>query len=187
MIFLLGEDITPPVVAEIDAAIRHNKRTLLILRDVPRRTEALQDAIKKLDVKYASYANIESFQRVLRSAIDTELVTALQRPPERFSSDPKYRVLRNAFSRGAELRIEPLVGPSSDNRFRVVKLSGSEMMAEKASSSHQLIIPIFFLGSAISDSSGSGVRLFDGVVTGADGCGVSATEIMAVTKNITIM
>jgi len=151
VIFLLGEDITPPVVAEIDAAIRHNKRTLLILRDVPRRTEALQDAIKKLDVKYASYANIENFQRVLRSAIDTELVTALQRPPERFSSDPKYRVLRNAFSRGAELRIEPLVGPSSDNRFRVVKLSGSEMMAEKASSSHQLIIPLTSINDAIED------------------------------------
>ncbi len=151
MIFLLGEDITPPVVAEIDAAIRHNKRTLLILRDVPRRTEELQDAINKLDVKYASYANIESFQGVLRTAIETELVTALQRPPERFSSDPKYRVLRNAFSLGAELRIEPLVGPSSDNRFRVVKLSGSEMMAEKTSSSHQVIIPLTSINDAIED------------------------------------
>jgi hypothetical protein len=151
VIFLLGQDITPPVVAEIDAAIRHNKRTLLILRDVPCRTEALQDAIKKLDVKYASYTKIESFQGVLRSAIETELVTALQRPPERFSSDPKYRVLRNAFSQGAELRIEPLVGPSGDNRFRVVKLSGSEMMAEKAGSSHQFIIPLTSINDAIED------------------------------------
>jgi hypothetical protein len=151
VVFLLGEDITPPVVAEIDSAIRHNKRTLLILRDVARRTDALQDAIKKLDVKYASYANIESFQGVLRSAIETELVAALQRPPERFNSDPKYRVLRNAFSRGGELRIEPLVGPSSDNRFRIVELSGLELKAEKASSSHQLIIPLTSINEALED------------------------------------
>ena len=155
VIFLLGEDITPAVAAEIDAAIRHNKRTLLILRDVPHRTEALQLAIKKLDVKYASYANIETFQGTLRSAIETELVTALQRPPERFSSDPKYRVLRNAFSGGGELRIEPLVGPSSDNRFRIVELSGLELKAEKESSSHQLTIPLTGIDDAIEDGRSS--------------------------------
>ena len=151
VIFLLGEDITPPVVAEIDAAIQHNKRTLLLLRDLPHRTDALRDAIKKLDVKYASYANIESFQGVLRNAIETELIAALQRPPERFSSDPNYRVLRNAFSRGAELRIEPLVGPSSDNRFRIIELSGLELKVEKASSAHQIAIPMTNISDAIED------------------------------------
>jgi hypothetical protein len=151
VIFLLGEDITPPVAAEIDSAIQHNKRTLLILRDVQRRTEALQNAIKKLDVKYASYDKIEGFQGVLRSAIETELVTALQRPPERFSSDPKYRVLRNAFSQGAELRIEPLIGPSSDNRFRVIELSGLELKVEKASSQNQIAIPLTSINDAVED------------------------------------
>jgi len=70
VIFLLAADITAPVLTEVDSAIRHNKRTLLILRDVPQRSNALQDAIQKLDVKYASYSDIGTFQAVLRSAIE---------------------------------------------------------------------------------------------------------------------
>ena len=151
VIFLLGEDVTAPVVAEIDSAIRHNKRTLLILRDVPHRTAALQDAIRKLDVKYASYSDIESFRGVLRSAIETELVSALQCPPQRFSSDPRYRVLRNAFSQAAELRIEPLVSPSSDNRFHIVELSGLEVKAQKTSSDHFVTIPLTSISEAVQD------------------------------------
>src|ERR1700686_1889763 len=78
VIFLLGADITAPVLAEVDIALRLNKRILLILRDVPHRSLALQDVIKKLDVKYASYSGLENFSAVLRSAVDTEIVGALQ-------------------------------------------------------------------------------------------------------------
>lgn len=151
VIFLLAADITAPVLTEVDSAIRHNKRTLLILRDVPQRSSALQDAIQKLDVKYASYSDIGTFQAVLRSAIEAELITALQSPPQRFTSEPRYRVLRNAFAQSAELRVEPFVSPTSDNRFRIVELAGWEMKAQKISSGHSVTIPLTSVVDAIQD------------------------------------
>lgn len=105
----------------------------------------------RLDVKYASYSDVTAFPGVLRGAIETELVSALQSPPERFSSDPKYRVLRNAVGQSAELRIEPLIGPSSDNRFRISEISGSEIKVQKASSSHTVNIPLTSILDIVQD------------------------------------
>jgi hypothetical protein len=93
-VFLLGEDITAPVLREVDLAIALNKRTLLILRDVSRRSQALQDAIKKLDVKYATYSGLENFSGVLRNAIDTEIVSALGTAPQRAALIPSIACSR---------------------------------------------------------------------------------------------
>jgi hypothetical protein len=151
VIFLVGADITPPVLAEVDSALRLNKRTLLILRDVPHRSQSLQDAIRKLDVKYASYSGLENFSAVLNSAINTEIVGALQTPPQRVSSDPKYRILKNAVAQSSELRIEPFVGPSSDNRFRIVELTISDMKIQKSSSGHQITIPLTSIADVVQN------------------------------------
>lgn len=151
VIFLLGTDITAPVLAEVETALRLNKRTLVILRDVPSRSKALQDAIKRLDVKYATYSSLENFPAVLRSAIDTEIVGALQTPPQRVNSEPKYCVLKNAFAQSAELRLEPLIGPNSDNRFRIRELTASEMKVEKSTSAHQITIPLSSIADAMQD------------------------------------
>jgi hypothetical protein len=149
VIFLLGEDITPPVRAEIDLAIHLNKRTLVILRQVPHRSEALKEAITKLNVKYALYSDIGEFLNALRSAIETEIVSALERPPERVSADPKFRVLSEAFSLGTEVHIEPLIGPDSDNRFYIIQLSPLEMKVQKTSTMHQVAIPIASITEAL--------------------------------------
>jgi hypothetical protein len=151
VVFLLGADITAPVLVEVDTALRLNKRTLLILRDVPHRSQSLQDAIRKLDVKYASYFGLENFSDVLNTAIQNEIVWALQAPPQRVSSDPKYRVLKNAFAQSSELRVEPLVGPSSDNRFRIVELTISDMKIEKSSSRHQITVPLTNIADTVPD------------------------------------
>jgi len=151
VIFLLGADITTPVLAEVDTALRLNKRTLLILRDVPHRSQSLQDAIRKLDVKYASYSGLENFSVVLNTAIQNEIVGALQAPPQRVSSDPKYRVLKNAVAQSSELRVEPLVGPSSDNRFCIVELTISNMKIQKSSSGHQITVPLTNIADAVQD------------------------------------
>lgn len=151
VIFLLGADITTPVLAEVDIALRLNKRTLLILRDVAHRTQSLQDAIRKLDVKYASYSGLENFSVVLNTAIQNEIVGALQTPPQRVSSDPKYRVLKNAVAQSLELRVEPLIGPSSDNRFHIVELTISDMKIQKSNSGQRITVPLTNIADAIQD------------------------------------
>lgn len=151
VIFLLGEDITTPVLAEIDIALRSNKRTLLILREVSQRSTALQDAVKRLDVKYATYSGLDSFRAVLNSAIETEIVGALQAPPRRENSDPKYRLLKNAVAGSTELRVEPIVGPSADNRFRIVELTSSEMKIKKSSSGHYVTVPLTSVQEVLRD------------------------------------
>jgi len=88
---------------------------------------------------------------VLRSAVEAEIVSALQRPPERSSSDPHFRVLKEAFFQGAELHFEPLF-PSSDNRFRIIELSVQEMKIEKGGpTQYQLAIPLASVESALRD------------------------------------
>jgi hypothetical protein len=151
VIFLLAADITAPVLAEVDNALKLNKRTLLILREVPQRSRALQDAIRKLDVKYATYSGLENFSAVLSNAIENEIVGALQTPPLRASSDPKYRVLKNAVAQSSELRVEPLIGPSGDNRFHIVELTISSMKIQKSSSGHQITVPLSNIVDAIQD------------------------------------
>lgn len=159
VIFLLGEDITPPVLREVDLAIALNKRTLLILRDVPQRSQALQDAIRKLDVKYATYSGLESFSAILRSAIDTEIVGALQTPPQRGSSDPRYRVLKSAVAKSAAMLVEPLVAPISDNRFRIAELTPVEVKIQKSSSGHQITIPLSSIADAVQDGNEFAISL----------------------------
>lgn len=159
VIFLLGEDITVPVLREVDLAIATNKRTLLILRDVPQRSRALQDAIKKLDVKYATYSGLDNFAAVLRSAVETEIAGALQTPPQRGSSDPKYRVLKTAVAKSAALLVEPMVGSTSDNRFRITELTPVEVKMQKSSSGHQITIPLSSIADAVQDGNEFAISL----------------------------
>jgi len=70
---------------------------------------------------------------------------------EQVNADPKFQLLRDAFSRGAELRIEPLIGPDSDNRFNIIELSGLEMKVQKTSSDHQITIPLANIGEILRE------------------------------------
>jgi len=62
---IIGEQITRPVMEEIQVASDHRKSMLLFCKELPKRQSDAQAVLRRLDIKYDLFANSAELQRKL--------------------------------------------------------------------------------------------------------------------------
>jgi hypothetical protein len=108
-ILIIGAQVTEPVIAECLCAKELDKHILAFVKNVERRSQAVQLLLKQIDKKYAPFGSPEELSQQVKEAIDQLSSLSLRSPRRKIVSPPILHQILAFVGKSDRFRITPIV------------------------------------------------------------------------------
>jgi|GEM_PF-1903242 len=154
LVLILGDAITAPVRAEVDAARDHGKPILVFVKSMARQTVEVMEVLRQIDRKYDRFENSTELAEKLRRSLGNEILSLIRGEDGSASgSSSKLAKLRRIMRDSREVVILPRI-PTANYPLCSVQQIGPTSVTFGLAGGVEVHIPIERISEVLDPASG---------------------------------